>query len=229
MTQFFILFLMTFWVFSCAQDPNYGNTNNNNQNGYNPVNYQGNPNSTPPSTGGSCSPNGGLYGGITCAGGSNKDPNFLNFLSNGTDIAPGTNSIGEIHCNPGNNQGILFRMKVTLNSPLNLSGQNNNLVMQAASSTFEIVIYDTLQPSSPIGAVFEGLNGTVNGNTADLHFIYNGNAGSKKIRVNGNITADTFSGTISFENEKYWDDRRPGAQGTLGQFSIATCTVFASN
>lgn len=225
------LFLILLWLVACQEGSNYGKTNQNttsNTNAFSPTNHQGNPNTT--FTNNNCSDQ-GKWGGVTCNSSSNQDQDFLNFVSSGTDIRPNSDTVGvgDISCTPSNKGGILFRMKVTLNAPFDRNGKNDNLVMQITSSTFEIAIYDTLTGVQPIGAVFEGLNGEVNGQNANLSFIYNGNNGRKTVKLEGTFNANLFEGTIYFENEQYWDGRRPGAKGTLGKFKIATCSVFISN
>ena len=217
---------------ACEDANDYGENNQNqdttNTNTYDPANHQGNFNTTFQNT--ACSAQ-GKWGGVTCKGGSNRDPDFLNFVSNGTDIRPNLKStgVGDISCTPSNTGGILFRMKATLNAPFDPNGKNKNLVMQITSSTFEIAIYDSLKGIAPIGAVFEGLSGEVNGKNANLNFIYNGSSGRKTIRLEGTFNANLFEGIIHFENEQYWDGRRPGAKGTLGNFKVSTCSVFTSN
>ena len=215
-----ILSSMMFWFLSCADGSRYGGGLSSNP-GYT-FNSDSGPN-------GSCSA-AGQWGGVSCLSGTNKDTNFLDFLSNGTDLTK-KNTIGDINCTPSNNGGILIRMKVDLNAQINTNGNNQNLVMQP-TSTFEITVYDTFveqKDKDPIGASFNGLKGTINGNKADLEFVYTGKAGWKKIRLTGSFNAQVFNGTIYFENEQYFDGRRPGAKGTLGNFKIATCTAFTSN
>lgn len=236
-----ILFSAALWLAGCADTSNYGGNsgpqNNTGANNYDPQYHTGSSGSTFPNS--SCSA-AGKWGGITCGSGSNKDEGFLNFLSNGTDITS-SKSIGTISCSPSNTGGVLFRMKVVLNAPFDPNGQNNNnLTMQIGSSTFEIIIHDSLQEHQPISAIFKGLNGEVNGNKATLTFDYPGteittkkgtkfHSGRKQLKLEGTFDASIFSGTIYFENEKYWDGRIPGAKGTLGQFKISTCSVFTSN
>jgi hypothetical protein len=237
-----ILFSVALWLAGCAETSNYGNTGQSTDTGtgadnYDPRYHTGSSGSTFPNS--SC-PAAGKWGGVTCGSNSDKDEGFLNFLSNGTDITS-DKSIGTISCSPSNTGGILFRMKVVLNAPFDPSGQNNNnLTMQIGSSTFEIVIHDSLKEHQPISAIFEGLSGEIDGNTAKLDFIYSGteittkkgntfHSGRKQLKLEGTFNAEIFSGTVYFENEKYWDGRTPGAKGTLGQFKISTCSVFTSN
>ena len=235
-TRILIVFLMTFWLLSCAEDyssnpnqnPSTGTTNSPTGTTYTPTNHTGNPSSTTQNP--SCNSQ-GKWGGVTCKSGSNQDQNFLNFLSNGTDINPNspTKGVGTITCTPSDSGGFLFRMKVTLNAPFNPNGPNDNLAMQPASSTFEFALYDSFTGHQPISAIFEGLNGEVNGQNANLNFIYNGSNGRKTVRLEGTINAGLFSGVIFFENDQYWDGRKPGASGTLGDFKIASCSIFTSN
>ena len=237
-----ILFSVALGLAGCAETSNYGDNsgqgnNNTGTDNYDPEYHTGSSGSTFSDS--SC-PAAGKWGGVSCGSGSDKDEGFLNFLSNGTDITS-DKSIGTISCSPSNTGGILFRMKVVLNAPFDPSGQNNdNLTMQIGSSTFEIVIHDSLTEHQPISAIFEGLSGEVNGNTATLTFDYAGkeittksgkkfHSGRKQLKLEGTFDAKIFSGTVYFENEKYWDGRTPGARGTLGQFKVSTCSVFTSN
>ena len=234
-----ILFSIALWLAACAETSDYGNNppGQNADPGIDPKYHTGDPNSTFPNN--ACSAS-GKWGGVTCGSNSNRDEGFLDFLSNGTDVSS-EKSIGDISCNPSNTGGILFRTKVTLNASFDPSGQNNNdLTMQIGSSTLEVIIHDSLKEYEPISAIFNGLNGEVNGNSAKLNFDYSGteitskkgkkfHSGRKQLRLEGTFDAQIFSGTIYFENEKYWDGRTPGANGTLGQFKIATCAVFTSN
>ncbi len=193
---------------------------------------------------------GGEWGGVTCLSGGTDDPGFMEYISNGTDTREDSNSIGFIHCNPSNSGGILFKMKVSLNAKFDPNGSNKNLSMQIASSSLEMLIMDDrsklpdevrrdLEGTPNIGALFQGLNGEVNGNRADLNFIYNGSSGWKKLRLEGTFDAQSFSGKMFFDNEKRLippetekDPIRystPGASGTLGTFRIPTTHVFVSN
>lgn len=237
-----ILFLVIVWFGGCADSSNYGDNKTGQNpgsaaNNYDPTHYTGSPDSTFPNS--SC-PAAGKWGGVSCKSNTNRDQDFLGFLSNGTNISS-TKSIGDISCTPSNTGGVLFRMKVTLNAPFNPTGQNNKgLTMQIGSSTLEIIIHDSLKQYDPIGAVFNGLSGEVTGNRAVLTFDYPGaeittqkgkkfHSGRKQLKLDGTFNSEIFSGTIYFENEKYWDNRTPGARGTLGNFKISTCSVFTSN
>ena len=228
---FSIAFL--FYLSSCG---NPGGTNSsNNVPGFDGPNNNNNNVSSGNTSGGACA---NKWGGVTCLSGSNQDQNFLNFISNGTYIGSDIKKkgVGDISCAPRNSGGILIKMNVLLNGQFNPNGQNNNLVMQP-SSTFEFTLYDSKaiqQKLKPISAKFEGLSGEVNGNQADLSFTYNGGGenGTKNVRLKGTFDADVFSGTISFDNEKLllgpdqWTT--PGRSGQLGNFKIATCSVFKS-
>ena len=236
-----IIFSAALWLVGCAENSDYGNGPGqgvgSGGNDYDPKYHTGTPDSTFPSN--SCGA-AGKWGGVTCGGGSDRDEGFLDFLSNGTDVSS-EKSIGNISCSPSNTGGVLFRMKVTLNAPFDPTGEKNeNLTLQIGSSTLEVIIHDSLKEYEPISAIFNGLNGEVNGNSANLTFDYPGteittkkgnkfHSGRKLLKLEGTFDAQIFSGTIYFENDKYWDGRTPGAKGALGSFKIATCAVFTFN
>ena len=241
-----ITFLLMIFCITCAEKDQYGggksNTNTTSGTGFSTGGHTGDSNTRSSNT--SC-PSANNWGGITCKSGGDRDQNFLNFLSNAFDPRD-RNTLGDISCSPSNTGGILFRMKVTLNGKFDPNGSNDNLAMQPASSHFEIAIYDSWvqkDNEAPIGSTFEGLSGEVNGDQANLTFIYEGkdkklrdntnyHTGRKTVRLNGAFNADYFEGTISYENEKKWDGtasgKTPGLSGTLGQFKVHTCAVFLS-
>ena len=203
MIKIFTLCLTTLWLFSCG-DLNYGPGKDN-----------------------SCTPTKEYAGGITCRSGTNRDRNFLDFLSDRSN----DEGIGNINCQPSESGGVLFNMKVTLNAPFDLNGNNNNLIMQPGSSLLKIGIYDTQafsNTSKPIIIEFQGSNGQVNGNKATLSFIYNKPGILKTINVEGTFDANNFYGTMSFKNSVHLSGGTP-ASGSFGSFSIPTCVVFTYN
>ena len=203
--------------------------------GHNPTNYNGDPNTTSTN---SCAH--GKWGGVTCNSNyTTNDPQFLEYLSNGTDTREGSSSIGYINCKPSNSGGILFQMKVILSGPFDPNGNNTNLLMQIASSSLEMIIYDDKQGATPIGAKFNGLQGQVNGNSATLKFDYTGKHGRKELTLEGTFDSNVFTGNVHFKNEKRIVPQKkgssaalqyttPGASGLLGNFRIPTCHVFVS-
>ena len=238
--RIFILCVTVLWLFSCAEDSTYGTgevqPKPQQQGGTTPGfdGYRGQPGDqstlveSPPT---SCQPSTascpaqGNWGGITCNSNTNRDRNFLDFLSDKSN----DKGIGGISCQPSDHGGILIRMKVTLNECFNPNGNNNNLVMQIESSNIEIHIHDT-KVNNNIPAIkvpFEGLSGEVNGNEANLSFIYNKGGVRKTITLKGTFDASTFSGDISFENSAHLSGGRP-ARGLLGRFKVSTCSVFTS-
>lgn len=216
------VFSMIFWLTSCNKG-NYGGgqqpSGNPGQTGFNPSGQ--NTNTTQSSTNPSCK----AWGGVTCQGGSTQS--FKDFVSKGTFLE----HIGDISCTPSNDGGMLIRMQVALNGSFNPSGNNQNLVMQIASSEFEFVLFDSLD-QAPISGKLEGVSGEVNGNQANLHFAHNSENGRADVRVQGTFDVNTFSGTIHFANEKLVVDDQgnhsnDGRSGILGDFRIATCAVFS--
>ncbi len=235
MIRIFILCVTVFWLFSCAEDSTYGPgqgpPNPQSTGGTTPGfdGYRGQPGDqntivTPPPNAAPC-PAQGNWGGVTCNSNTDRDRNFLDFLSDKSN----DKGIGGISCQPSNHGGVLVRMKVTLNSDFDPNGNNNNLVMQINSSNLELHIHDTKVSSDTpaIQVPFEGLSGEVNGNAANLSFIYNKGGVRKTVTLKGTFDANTFSGDISFENSVHLSGGRP-ARGLLGRFKIATCSVFTS-
>lgn len=217
-------------LLSCAQDDGFnsggpGGSTSGGVTGLDPSNHTG---GISPSNN-NCNVQGGEWGGITCLSSGNRDQNFLGFVSLGVDISDGpTKGITGISCNPSNAGGILIRMKVALNAAFDPNGNNNNLAMQP-SSQLEIVIYDdsvNRQNLEPLGATYNGLQGSVNGNQASLTFDrFHNTQGRQEVRLEGRFDINYFQGTISYSNEKDWRGRS-GASGTLGNFKIPTCPVF---
>ena len=224
-----VLLGAVFFLFSCAQD-NFGSGNQGGNPsggvaGLDPSNH-----SSGISSNNNCNVQGGEWGGVTCLGKSNRDQNFLGFVSLGVDISDGpTKGITGISCNPSNAGGILIRMNIALNAAFDPNGNNSNLAMQPASK-LEIVIYDDAvnrQNLEPLAATYNGLQGTVNGNQAELTFDrFHNKYGRQEVRLDGRFDANYFQGTISYSNEKDWRGRS-GASGTLGNFKIPTCPVFS--
>ena len=230
--RFFIPFLIVFWFLSCGDTDQYG--------GSGPVTGDGfTPSGQPSPSSSSCKE----WGGVTCTSGGNRDSKFLDFLSNGS--LTDNKSIGDISCNPSESGGIIFKLRVALNSPLQI-GSNNNAVMQPASSSLEIQIMDshvgtqtdTGQQLQAISATFQGVGGTISNNKVDIQFNYSGNNGWKKIRMEGTLEGDLFKGRIHFENEKFCSSdsagkcvhTTPGRSGVLGNFTSPICpSTFTSN
>ncbi len=224
------------WLISCNQG-NYGQQGSG---GNNPSGQGFGFNS--PIPGGSTSNTGSTscnnkWGGVTCLSGQNRDENFLGYLSNGSS----KDGIGSINCNPSNDSGVLINMTVALNGPFDPAGNNSNLTVQIGSSQLEIAVFDSwigdlretgkgkgknTTEITPIYAKFQALSGEVDGNRVHLHFIYRGNNGQKDIRIEGTFDPNIFSGKISFHNEQLFNGSMPGASGPLGNFKIATCSVF---
>lgn len=198
------LCLTVFWLFSCGDGPQYGTGTDH-----------------------SCTSTKEYAGGITCISGTNRDQNFLDFLSDKSN----DKGIGDINCQPSESGGVLFNMKVTLNAPFDPNGNNNNLTMQPGSSILKIGIYDTKafnNTDQPIIIDLTGSNGQVNGNQANLTFIYNKDGVLKTMTVKGTFDTKTFYGNMSFENSVHQSGGRP-TSGSFGNFSIPTCVVFTSN
>ncbi|MDE0119172.1 MAG: hypothetical protein OXM55_04095 [Bdellovibrionales bacterium] len=226
--RFFILFLIVFWFLSCGDTGQYRGSGPGNS--PNPSDQQ------PPS---SCKE----WGGVTCTSGGNRDPQFLNFLSSGSLTTP--KSIGDISCSPSDSGGIIFKLRVALNSPLQTKSDHPHQ-MQPASSSFEIQIMDSHVETQingpelkPISVTFQGTGGTINNNKADLQFRYNSNNGWKEIRMEGTVEGNLFKGKILFENEKFCSSQHssgqcvhttPGRSGVLGNFTSPICPgTFTSN
>ena len=227
-----------FLLLSCAQEQ-YGGAPSGGPapagpTGYNPSNHTS---KLSPTNSGNCQNiQGGNWGGITCLSNSDRDSGFLGFLSITVDVSEReTRGISRISCNPSQSGGILFQLKVALNAPFDPAGNNSNLAMQIASSKLEMVIYDLSvekQNLEPLAAVYDGLRGNVNGNQGSFTFnLIHQKGGLQEITLDGRFIKDRecgecFVGTASFTNDRDWNNRKPGASGTLGNFKIPTCPIF---
>lgn len=206
-----ILSIITISILSCAQPPSFQqNTPSNNSD-----------NTQQTSQNNTVCPQKDKWGGVTCASNSNRDENFLRYLSSATNIPKYGD---EINCKPNNGAGILFKMQIILNAPINLNNSNQNLTLKNTGSYLTLFIRDNNHnhQSSPLQAEYKAISGEVTGRTASVTFSLN--SGSQ-ITVDGNFDENTFSGTMSFQNSTDWKGGK-GASGTLGTFIIATCNVF---
>ena len=219
-----IIVSLAFWFLSCKDTSQYGtNTIRTNNAPKNP--QTSTPNS---SSGAQCDKS--AYRGITCKSGQNRDKGFIDFLS-GVIHTDEPEALGDLSCQPGNSNGILFQLKVALDGTFDPKGTPKTLIMQKDSSELTMLIYDSIAKTGseePMELVFKGLNGTVARNTAKLNFEYSGKYRETiNINLNGTFNEKVFKGTITFKNSKYVaTNKAPGANGTLGDFSINTCAVF---
>ena len=217
--QILFLFLLSFWLFSCAETASNSGGNSNNSGS----NSNGN---------GVCS---NEWGGVTCISGTSTYRGFTGFISDDTTSSPYEEGILTINCQPSNTRGVLFKANVVLNADFDVGGDNQDLVMQIHTSTLTITVFESIAEVYESGNSdpsftyeLEGLSGVVNGNEADLTFIRNdGTYGLKEVRLKGTFDADFFEGKITYENTKKKGGGSP-ASGTLGTFKISTCSVFGS-
>ena len=220
-----IIVFLALWFLSCKDTSQYGT---------NPVrsdNAPSNPQINTPTSGSGtqCDQN---YAGITCKSGQNRDAGFIDFLS-GVIYTDRSDLLGDLSCKPGHSNGILFQLKVALDGPFDPKGAPKTLIMQKDSSTLTMLVYDSIAKTGsvePMELVFKGLNGNVARNTAKLNFEYLGQFDETiTINLNGTFDEKIFKGQITFTNSRKYvasEIKRPGAKGTLGDFSINTCAVF---
>ena len=219
-------------LFSCAPPDNSGSSSTGGTTSGGVTGGLGPPpnHSSGISSNNNCNIQGGEWGGVTCLGGSNRDEGFLGFLSIGIDTSnSNTKGVAGIDCQPSNNGGVVFRMKVALNAPFDPNGSNSNLAMQQGSSKLEVVVSDISvikQNLSPLAATYNGLRGDVNGNQATLVFDrFHKTNGRQEVTFDGHFDAEYYTGNVTFSNEKDWRGRS-GASGTLGKFKIPVCPIF---
>ena len=159
---------------------------------------------------------------------------FIDFFSDAANSA----GIGNIQCRPGNGKGMLFKIQIVLSEPVDLNGNNDNLTMQS-QSTLSIVGNEVFTPEQqqkmdkaqldnkiPINKQhMTGVSGTVNQIQVQLTFHDNKLKG--EVNLNGTITPQEFSGTMTYSNTQ--DDEGNPAQtgGTLGTFTISPQNAFS--
>ena len=230
--QFFLLLVISvFFVSSCAP-PQGGGGFNNTGDGNNSF---GQFDSSQPTD----------HGGVTCNSSSNQDPDFLNYLSSGTNVPAFKERGGTIPCQPNSDGGVIFKLRAVFGDTLDKSGQNNPtpLQMQATQSVLTLVVAHSLVGSTAghcgegvacpsVGAEFQGVEGIITqNNQAQLKFKYTGNNGYKEITLRGQFDAEFFTGNMWFTNEKR---KQPdgstttngAASGRLGKFKIHTNSAF---
>jgi hypothetical protein len=121
---------------------------------------------------------------------------------------------------PADSVGDINSVEVTGNVGFQSNGQVTN------DSVIQLVIRDSYvgnvdgQTIDPITIRIRGATGSISNPQANMTF--SDEYGT--ITVTGTWTAQTFTGTVSFVNRKAAENG--DNKGTLGQFSIATCSFF---
>lgn len=161
-----------------------------------------------------------------------SDPNYqqefqdavTGFLS--TDVNP--QYVGLVSAAGQNNSGVFIAGRVVLSSGSlrSFSGAYAD-VNPNSSFTIQVRDYSSQYPNAPAlpPFTFSRAQGMIQGNQAQITF--GDNYGS--VTLTGVINQNTFDGEITFDNSVTFDGSRPGAAGTLGNFSIPTCSFFSCN
>ena len=246
--RIFYFFLIVF-LSSCLDPRRFspeegGSAPANNQGGFTPPAANSDQSSAPSAPAGSKSCTTSrvdAWGGVTCSSGSNTDQNFRNFLSVGERTeggAAGKGEIGNIDCQPSSRGGILFKISAVVSGTFDPGGNNANLNIQNAGSSLRLITFHTpvseaqrqrACQSSLSGGVCQSepsdlpaVRGNINGNRANLVFEDN----SGRIIFDGRFDAQSFTGTVQFSNTKNANANSSPHSGTLGSFSVPTCSVF---
>ncbi len=144
------------------------------------------------------------------------------------------NTFGTISGQPGQNTGVKFSGNIQLNSIFNPSSASSNIQVRSEGSHVRILIRDSFvgQQDSNGNAIPEytidnssNISGYIQGNHAVIKLV--DEFGS--ITFDGNVSADVYQGSFSFDNNMYWNGQTPGARGTVGSFRISTCGFFKCN
>lgn len=115
--------------------------------------------------------------------------------------------------------GVWFSGAVKLDASGNVVAQNSNVMIEVKDS------YYNMNPQNPIQMKFSQasgatISGQFNTSTGVGSLILKDNYG--QIKFDGTISAEKFSGTVSFQNSQTVTGGAP-ASGTLGQFWVNTC------
>lgn len=99
----------------------------------------------------------------------------------------------------------------------------NGAIDKANSKLYIEINDDRSSAEGPMTVNFEQLaSGTINGSNVTLNF--QDNYGT--FTIQGMISGNTFSGTVSYRNSVNVTQGQAPAAGTIGQFSTSTCSVF---
>lgn len=144
------------------------------------------------------------------------ETNVKGFFS--TTIDP--KEIGQISSDPSYGGGVSFEGAIKLDSSGQVVSGQSSLIFTAIDYYALMGIYPsvTARFASSTGANFEG-QFTKNSNQGVL--IIRDAYGT--VRFDGQLDAQYFSGTITFENTSHILNGETPARGTLGQFRVARC------
>lgn len=178
---------------------------------------------------GSAATNGKVWGAMTKGNISEYDfqRSVKAFVSSTID----PQSFGDVSSsNTYSTTGIRFWGNIATVTPVSRAG--NNVTQITSYSAFKISIWDQFagkqdefgQVVPEYGVFFQGnIWGNVYGNYAQIHM----EDAYGSITITGQINGDTFNGSLSFENNQYWDGAGPGAAGDyVWAFAIPTCSFF---
>lgn len=166
------------------------------------------------------SPIGTIYGSTSSQpslyDSGNFETNVKLFLSATVD----PNEVGTISSNPSDNTGVRFQGIIK-------KDQNGNVTLN--QSKIIIKVYDSLLlQNSSLQAIPVEINGASSGqfnpSTGTGYIVFKDQYG--EIRLEGRYDANSFSGTVSYVNYTTVIQNQSPASGQLGQFHIASCSIF---
>lgn len=146
------------------------------------------------------------------------------FLS--TDVNP--QYVGLVSATGRNNSGVYFAGRVALStgSLRTFTGSYAD-IHPNSSLSIQVRDYSPQYPNAPAlpPFTFSRAQGVIQGNQAEI--IFGDSYGT--VTMVGIITQNTFEGEISYDNSVSYDGSKSGAAGTLGNFSVPTCSFFSCN
>jgi len=163
----------------------------------------------------------------------NSEEGFFNavqyFVSSTIDP---TKELGAVSGRPGQKTGVRFWGSVELESPFNGNWFNRNQKIRLSTAQLHISIWDSFvgQKDGSGNVIPEysiHMKGAASGSVDSLGRVtitFRDDYGS--ITFQGSQRGSDFTGTVQFDNTRYWDGTTPGATGTLGTFKVSTCGFF---
>lgn len=131
--------------------------------------------------------------------------------------------VGTISSYPGDTTGVRFSGAIKLDSSGNVVVAQTNITISVYDS---LVVQSQQDGSNQYGPIQIGFGQAASGNfnlqTGTGYVMFQDSYGS--VRLDGTISASTFSGTVSFANTTSVTGST-GASGQIGQFSIARCAI----
>lgn len=201
-------------------------TNNIGPNGIPTQNQQGQQNR-------SYQPVDGHYWGEIIRGGFSQQDFYTavrGFVSSEINSYDEPSELGYVSGEPGQSTGIRFWGQVETTSGFNPNGTTSGQI-RSETAELRIVVWDSYAgqtdasgqviPEFPVH-IKGNASGTITGNQAVIRF--RDHAGW--VELQGTFNQDYFQGWVEFDNDQFWDGRRPGAAGYLGYFYVKTCGFF---